>query len=287
MSEEKIDCTFAELAAEPALYGVHLAGGEATGDMERLEYALHSAKRHGVGIDYLETNCHWCDSEKAADEGFTRLRDAGLRSVLVSASLFHNEFIPLKRTLFGIKSAKNIFNGNVIVWTAEVLRLMQARLDPEKTHTLAESCRLTGIDPESGEIWRLHNYLTPGGRAAEVLGKGLKRYPVEHFADDDCRSELESTGHFHIHPGGELSTGHCPGISPATVGELHPQITSERLPLYAALCEHGPATLPDFAPDFRPRPDGYIGKCDLCLDVRKHLFKTGKYEELRPAEFYG
>lgn len=33
--------------------------------------------------------------------------------------------------------------------------------------------------------------------------------------------------------------------------------------------------------------DGYISKCHLCLDVRKHIVqRTEKFEELTPREFY-
>jgi urease gamma subunit len=89
MSETLIDETFAALAEERSLHGIHLAGGEVTMDWERLEYAIRSAVRHGVSIDYLETNGHWCVNEKTAMDGFQRLLRAGLPGVLVSASLFH------------------------------------------------------------------------------------------------------------------------------------------------------------------------------------------------------
>jgi len=37
---------------------------------------------------------------------------------------------------------------------------------------------------------------------------------------------------------------------------------------------------------FAPRDDGYISKCDLCFDVRRHLARQGGYDELRPTYFY-
>jgi hypothetical protein len=33
-------------------------------------------------------------------------------------------------------------------------------------------------------------------------------------------------------------------------------------------------------------PDGYAGKCHLCVDVRRHLVRRGGFPELRPAAFY-
>ena len=32
--------------------------------------------------------------------------------------------------------------------------------------------------------------------------------------------------------------------------------------------------------------EGYISKCHLCLDIRRHLVRHGEFKELRPREFY-
>ena len=38
---------------------------------------------------------------------------------------------------------------------------------------------------------------------------------------------------------------------------------------------------------YQEREDGYIGKCHLCIDVRKHIVETGgRYKELAPRFFY-
>ena len=289
MSEELIDRTFEALAEERSLHGIHLAGGEATIDWDRLEYAIRSAVRHGISIDYLETNGHWCIDEETAVLGFQRLRQIGLPGVLVSASLFHNEFIPLARTKAAIAGAIRVFGlGGLLIWTPDVLELMEQHLDDEKTHTLAESCKLIGIDPESSDLWRLHNYLTPGGRAAEKLSAGLATRPAEAFEGDACGSTLDRTAHFHIDPDGRLFTGHCPGISAADVHELHPEITPDTHPIYTRLYDQGPCGLLELVED-TPFPDGteFVSKCHLCLEIRKVLAKTGRFQELAASGFYG
>ncbi|MBN2710830.1 MAG: radical SAM protein [Planctomycetes bacterium] len=288
MSEDMIDKVFSALSEERSLSGVHIAGGEATLNWDRLEYALKSANKHGVRIDYLETNASWCSDYETAREGFNRLQDAGLEAVLISASLFHNEFIPLKNTTNGINAARDTFGyGGVIVWTPTVYELMKEHLEDNRTHTLRESCQLIGLTPETGDIWRLHNYLTPGGRAAESLKSGLERFPPEHFIDETCAASLERTGHFHISPEGHLFTGHCPGISVGKVGDFHPEITAENAPVFRVLYEKGPCGLMELAKgEFKPSEDGYIGKCHLCLDIRKFLHKTGRFPDLCPPEFY-
>jgi hypothetical protein len=43
-----------------------------------------------------------------------------------------------------------------------------------------------------------------------------------------------------------------------------------------------------FAQDFgyEESREGYVSKCDLCLDVRRHLVSRGDLKEFRPREFY-
>lgn len=286
MSEAMIDRVFDMLSREHSFSGVHIAGGEATLNMERLEYALRSAANHRVRIDYLETNGRWCDTFDAAKAGFERLRSAGLNAVLISASLFHNEFIPLRHTENAIQAASEVFGVHgVIVWTPDVLSLMQQRLDPDRTHTLKESCEILGLS--MSDVWRLHSYLTPSGRAAEALSAGLKHKPAEAFASSPCACTLERTSHFHITPDGSIYTGLCPGLAIGTVDDPHPERSADDAPAYAALRDGGPAALMRLAGHaFTPDPKGYIGECHLCMDIRKHLDKTGQYDELRPDAFY-
>jgi hypothetical protein len=37
---------------------------------------------------------------------------------------------------------------------------------------------------------------------------------------------------------------------------------------------------------YRQLPEGYTGKCHLCVDVRRHLVTCGEFPELRPRGFY-
>jgi len=288
MSEETIDRTFEALSTERRLYGIHLAGGEATMNWERLLYAIESARRYGVTLDYLETNASWCEDEPTARAGFERLRHAGLPGVLISASLFHNEFTPLAYTKVAIRAAVDIFgHSGVLVWTTEVLGLMDRGLDSDKPHTLTKACELLDLQPERGDLWRLHNYLRPGGRAAERLTDGLARHAPDAFEGDSCHETLSGTSHFHLDPSGNLFTGHCPGVSVADISDLHPKVSETTAPLFCELLKEGPVGIwREFADDFMPDSEGYVSKCHLCLEVRKHLRERRHYAELRPDEFY-
>ena len=285
MSEAMIDRTMSALAKERRLDGIHFGGGECSIFFDRLIYAIRSAVKHGVRIDYLETNGGWCVDERTALGGFKKLRDAGLPGVLISASLFHLEFIPLSVTKTAIRAANKVFGG-AFVWTGEMLRLMERLPDHDKKYPLHESCRLLGIDLTDGTLWQLHSYLNPCGRAARVLSDGLKRHLPEEFAGDACGRTFQLTSHFHIDPHGNLFTGHCPGISVANIENLHPTINDEIAPFFTALWEGGPVEAwKRHALEFDPAA-GYIGKCHFCLELRKHLFEQGRFDELRPAEMY-
>ena len=286
MSEEMIDRTMSALSKERQLDGIHFGGGECTLFFDRLIYAIRSAIRHGVRIDYLETNGGWCIDDKTAIDGFQRLRDAGLPGVLISASLFHLEFIPIGITKTAIRAANKVFGG-AFVWTGEVLRLMERLPDHSRKYPLQESCRHLGVNPADGTLWRIHSYLNPCGRAARTLVEGVKKHQPQKFEGDACGRAFQATSHFHIDPHGNLFTGHCPGISVANIENLHPKIDEQTAPFFTALCKGGPVEAWErHAPEFEPDATGYIGKCHFCLELRRHLFEQGRFSELRPAEMY-
>jgi len=38
---------------------------------------------------------------------------------------------------------------------------------------------------------------------------------------------------------------------------------------------------------YKEQKEGYISKCHLCLDIRRHITRQdGKFKELQPEEFY-
>jgi hypothetical protein len=285
MTEEMVDRTMSALSKERSLDGIHFGGGESSLFFDRLLYAIRSAVNHNVRIDYLETNGGWCVDDQTATDGFKRLRDVGLPGVLISASLFHLEFIPLSITKTAIRAAHKVFGG-AFIWTDEVLRLMERLPDHEKKYPIQESCRLLGINPSDGMLWQIHSYLNPCGRAARRLSEGLRRYPVEAFKADSCGQTFRQTSHFHIDPYGNLFT-RCPGISIANVDNLHPTVDESTAPFFTALNEGGVVEAwKRYAPEFQPDAAGYIGKCHFCLELRQHLFERNRFTELRPAEMY-
>ena len=289
MSDDTLEAALQRLADEPRFHGLHLAGGEATLDMDRLEHALRRAAHYGVPVDYLETNGGYAATPRAAREIFRRLHRAGLRAALVSISPYHNEFIPLARTRNALAAAEEVFGANgVIPWLDHFLPLL-AKLDPGRAHPLPEFLRVNGLDDGDPELLRLFP-LSTGGRAPKALRKFYRLRPMEAFRGTSCADTLADTTHFHIDPEGLLFTGHCPGLAPTAVRDRRGvEITPESAPIFYLLADGGPVALADLARErhgFVPDPEGYAAACDLCGSIRAFLHRAGAYPDLRPAVFY-
>jgi hypothetical protein len=289
MTEDTAERVLQALAQEPRLESIHLAGGEPFLWPDLLERVLRLCASYCVPVDYVETNAFWAADFGKAVDLLTRMAGAGLRSLLVSASMFHNEFIPFERTQTCIEAAASVFGPhNVIVWTPQVYDLLGRLPDPAKTHTLAEFCEHVGIPYGSRQLPRLYG-LTAGGRVPSGLRDFYDPLPADAFHGEACLGDLMCTTHFHVDPHGHFFTGLCAGLAPATADDVHPLITDETFPVFSTLCIGGPTGLMQTAADqhgFRPRAKGYISKCDLCFDVRRHLESTGRFPELRPSSFY-
>lgn len=290
MSEERLDAVMDFLARERKLVDVHLAGGEAALRPDLAIRAVESAAKRKVRLSYLETNGHYAVSVAAAKKVFAPLRAAGLRCVLVSVSPYHNEFVPLRRTLHCLEAARDVFGDDgVFPWLSHFIPMM-AKMDPDTTHTLEEFFEKNGMAADDGGLLSLFP-LSPGGRAAERLRGLFAKLPAEAFRGGHCLDMLTDVSHFHIDPDGRLFTGHCPGIISGTLEDGHGIKDWDRHPVFATLAFGGPCALMDMAREecgYSPDTLGYVSPCDLCLRVRTALFRhnPGKYSELGPSIYY-
>jgi hypothetical protein len=288
MSLEMAEQVLAALAAESRLSGIHLAGGEATLNLGRLEDVIRMAVAAGVPVDYLETNGWWGRDPDESRRRMQRLADAGLPAVLISVSLFHNEFIPFRRIRTCVEAAQDVFGSSgVLIYMPHIYELL-GQLPDDRPLQLEELCELIGMTADDPRIPSSYGVI-PGGRACSALRGCYRAVPAESFRGESCCRELMSTSHFHVDLYGHLFTGLCAGLVAATVENLHPVIEPDRHPVMTTLCDGGPVALMETAIDrhqFAPRAEGYVSKCDLCLDVRTCLRQSGEYEELQPAGFY-
>lgn len=288
LTSEMTESIFGVLARERLLEDVHLAGGEPMMRPELVLEVIRTAVRNGVQLSYVETNAFWCDDRKKGEAVMRRWKEEGLPAVLVSASMFHNEFVPFRNTRSCVEAALEVFGpGGTFVYLPQTYALL-AQLPDDGTHTLEEFKKLSGIAGRADAEARLYSVI-PNGRAARSLRSCYAPQPADYFAEEVCAAELLNVTHFHIDHHGDLFTGFCAGLAPATCEDLHPRITAASHPVFHLLAVSGPVGLMRSrgeAHGYRERAGGYVSKCDLCMDVRGVLSATGAYPELRPASFY-
>lgn len=268
---------------------MHVGGGEPLADPLGLAGVLAAAAETGMAIEYVETSGAWFDDEDEAVELLAELRSMGLTSLLVSISPMHNGFIPLRKTL-GVLAAARRAGVAVFPWQEHFLRDLQA-FDPETTHPFAEYLHRFGPDYPAEILRRTWMHL--GGRAFDLFAPVLGRQSAAAIlakASPNCLAELTDTSHFHMDLSGDYVPGLCSGLA-CRVDDLGRTLDSERYPILTTLAESGIVGFYEYAAaleEYLPRPDGYVNKCELCQDIRRHLSERGWFEstELSPPEFY-
>ena len=268
---------------------MHVGGGEPLADPLALAGVLAAAAETGMGIEYVETSGSWYDDAEEAVELLTELRSMGLATLLVSISPMHNGFIPLQKTR-GVLAAAKQAGVAIFPWQEHFLKDLEV-FDPETTHPFAEYLHHFGPDYPAAILRRTWIHL--GGRAFDLFAPVLGRQPVETIlaqASPDCLAELTDTSHFHMDLAGDYVPGLCSGLA-LRVDDLGAPLDPERYPILTTLAESGINGFYEYAAaleEYLPRPDGYINKCELCQDIRRHLSERGWFEstELSPPEFY-
>lgn len=290
MDEAMLDLVLDTLASERRLIDIHLSGGEATLNPEFLELAVRRALEKKIRLSYLETNGFFATSVDKARRILAPLKKAGLNSVLVSVSPYHNEKIPLRHTLNCLEAAVEVFgHDGVFPWLTHFIPML-AKMDSEIPHSLDEFLAANDLAEDDGALLRLFP-LTPGGRVPEELRRLFSPQPAKAYRVGHCLDILTSVEHFHIDPDGNLFTGHCPGIIAGRVPDLHHEKNLDQDPVFIQLALGGPHALMETARrlyGFTPDENGYVSPCDLCIRVRTAMLEAepDAWPELGPATFY-
>ncbi|MFW5714648.1 MAG: radical SAM protein [Brevefilum sp.] len=273
-------------------FQVHLTGGEPFLNYPLLLEATGIASGLEIPV-YLETNGGWFRDVQKAEDRFRELREAGLGAVLVSVSPFHQEAIPLGRTLDAISAARAVFGGGrVMVYQSDWLPEL-SRHGLKDRVPLERYMETYGKTQAGLHLW-INYGLISGGRAGYRLGEWVPRRPVESFKGETCAEELLHAQHSHLDLYGNFIPAFCGGMRLGDWHDLSELIADYRQgqvpPLIATLLREGPYGLFRQAQDecgYEPLAAGYTGKCHLCVDVRKHLVRAGAHPEtLTPPQFY-
>ena len=266
---------------------IHLAGGEPFGDWSRLAGVIRAARDAGLSpLEKIETNAFW-----ATDDDLTRTRlellDAlGMDKLIVSADVFHQEFVPFDRVRRCVEQARRVLGrGRLIVrwWDFFQKPIDVRRADPaEKQRQYVAALA--------------HHQDRLTGRAGDQLAPLLPRHAAEHFRRNNCVVPVLGSKHVHIDAYGHIFPGVCNGIilgraAERSVGDVWRDLADNwrKNPVVDAVVAGGSHELTRRAQGFgyEELPGGYADKCHLCTHVRQFLVDRNIWPEfVGPPECY-
>ena len=267
-------------------YGLHFTGGEPFLNFDLLVRAAEIADELKIPSTFVETNCFWCSSDSVTREKLHLLKEKGLGGILISVNPFYAEYVPFERTERCVRISFEVFGSNVMVYQAEYYHQFRQLGISEKI-SLEDYMELTRGEDLTEKV---ELFLT--GRAACPLTTFYPRFPARSFFGESCRPPFLRDWHNHFDNYGNIMPGYCGGISLGTWQDMDHLINEgidlEEHPILNFLISEDMHGLFHCAMDYgyRESPDGYVSRCHLCLDIRKHLVSEGNFEELTPREFY-
>ena len=252
---------------------------------ELLLGAVEIAERFQIPSTFVETNCFWCVDDQVTREKLRQLKEAGLKGILISVNPYYAEYVPFERTERCVRISKEVFADNVMVYQTEYYQLF-TRLGIKKRISLDDYLELT-----QGENLAKRVELFLMGRAALQLKEFYPKYSARSFFRVPCQPPILRPWHNHFDNYGNFMPGYCGGISLGSWYEID-RLVKEGIdlkgsPVLGFLIAGDFEGLIHFAEDLGYREEeGYVSKCDLCLDIRKYLVAKGGFKELAPKEFY-
>jgi hypothetical protein len=261
--------------------GIHFTGGEPFLNYDLLLKVTSLAHNLGIRSILVETNCVWCTNDEATHDRMRQLRDAGLAGILISANPFVVEHVPFERIKRAVRIGLEVLGSGVMVYQfafyEEFLRMgLRGRLSLEEYL-------------QRGGRGLRHAELLAGGRVAYGLGHLFRHYPAHRFFGESCRHELIRDWHIHIDNYCNFVPGFCAGISLGDGRSLEALCSGIDLtmrPVVQALLGSLGELYELGTAEGYQELDGYVSKCHLCIDIRRHLAAVGGFEELQPRQFY-
>ena len=267
---------------------VHITGGEPFDNFERLEVILRTAQAEGLGgLEKIETNAHWCTSDKLVRERLERLLELGLTKLQISTDVYHQEYVSMERVRRGVQIGREVLGKDRVqirwrdFYKAPVLVGPMNRIDRNSAYLQAMGMRRERLL----------------GRAAEKLANLLPAKVYSEFSGDNCKKNLLGAQHVHIDGSGNVFSGTCIGIITGRVtadqegglDKLWRGFDYRDHPIMSVLVEQGPVGLIETALEAGYQPkQGYGGKCHLCYEIRRFLFMKNRYSGfIGPSVCYG
>jgi len=268
--------------------GLHIGGGEPFLEVDKFVEVVRMINKSRVSIDYIETNAAWITRDAGRNaEILNRVVNAGGGCVMVSADLFHVEFIPFwkVKTLIGMLREKNVPH---FIWQERFLRVL-SKLEENRTYNAEELSEALGYDAVS----RCASEYGMGfnGRALKLhrAAGGAKYLSADETAAAKPCANLTNANHFHVDYLGNYIPPGCTGVG-IKAEDLGGRLGEKNYPAVTRLFESGTKGLLDYArgKGFAESDEGYVSRCDLCFQIRKFLIKTEpeNHPDLAPAKYY-
>ena len=271
-------------------HGLHFTGGEPFLNYSLLLSAVRTAEELDIPSTFVETNCSWCTDDLSTREKMRQLRKEGLKGIMISVNPFFLEYVPFERTERAVRTGYEVFGDNLMVYQGAYFKRF-LELGMEGTIPFERYIELEGRN----FLFRNVEFFLMG-RAVYTLAKHLGDSFPRHTACDllnvPCQPPFLRNWHNHFDNYGNYMPGFCGGISLGDVRKLdillEEGLLSEDYPILQFLTRGDFRGLLLFAEEqgYEEAPGGYLSKCHLCLDIRRHLSQIGEFEELKPAEFY-
>ena len=267
-------------------HGLHFTGGEPFLNYDLLCSAVEMADEKDIPSLFAETNAFWCTDAEKAEERLRHLKALGLKGIMISVNPFYTEYVPFERTKRCIDVSTDVFGRTTAVYQQAYYAQFE-RMGLEGTLSLEDYLERAGQD---ALIRGVELFLM--GRAARKLREFYPHYAAHTFFGGHCRPTVLRPWHNHFDNYGNYLPGYCGGISLGNWLELddiiEDGIDPDDRPVLAAVLREDIKALVEHARErgYEERDEGYISRCEVCIDARKYLAATGDYEELRPREFY-
>lgn len=264
---------------------LHLTGGEPFINFPLLIEAIKICKKKEM-VFFVETNCYWAKNEEIAEEKLRKLKENGLKSIMLSYSIFYLDKIPVENFEIAMKKSIEIFGQeNVSFYTYSGYKMIK---DAGISGKISFKDALKIIN-EKDFLKFLGNYLVPKGRCLYTLEKFFYKFSPEKFKGVNCIFDFLNPYHIHLDLYGNYLTSFCAGITLGKFEEIiNNRMNIEKDEILKFLFKDIYQLLIWAEEKYGyKRKDGYINKCHLCIDIRKFLVEKGyKSDCLQPEEFY-
>ncbi len=274
----------AALLEKAGTASVHIGGGEPFMHFGALCDTVKALLRHGIGIDYIETNGFWAVKEDFIRDRLHTLKEIGVDCIMVSVDPFHIEYVPLERVL-RLCHLLEEEGFDYFIWQQRFLKKL-LKLDLATVHTKEE------LEAALGK-----NYITDtaaeyglgmNGRALAIAEDIYDRKPAEAFLDNTSCRKILRPQHCHIDLYGNAVPSGCPGLAADMEAYLREEIPADKYPVMHRLVNGGVRALYEYAWEkgFVPDPAGYPTRCAFCYAIRQWLLHHEPSADLAPACFY-